>query len=156
MKRRQNRNYPPLWSLDDSEVSRAAELKALQKLLPRELTGVRAEDLGTVNRQYIEASVRVERLSGCWIWIRRCTDLHRPYVNISHTRVVPAAVAAYALFKGDVPTGLNVCHTCDNERCVCPEHLWLGTTKDNYDDMVRKGRAHWQKPKPLAQGLLPL
>jgi len=49
------------------------------------------------------------------------------------------------VFDGRDPTGKVVCHTCDNPACVNPEHLFIGSSKDNHNDMVNKGRSAGNK-----------
>ena len=41
---------------------------------------------------------------------------------------------------GEIPEGMSVCHTCDNPRCVRPDHMFVGTHIENVHDMHRKGR----------------
>ena len=57
-------------------------------------------------------------------------------------RMQPAARVAWMLFHGDIPSGLHVCHTCDNPKCVNLSHLFLGTRSDNMRDKINKGRGN--------------
>ena len=85
---------------------------------------------------------KVERVPGidCWLWIG-ATKLSG-YGNFSFRgRTIGAHVAAYSIFRGNVPQGAVVCHRCDNPSCVNPDHLFIGSQSENMNDMRRKGRA---------------
>ena len=77
--------------------------------------------------------------SGCWLWQRHLT--HNGYGVVSHqSKNQRAHRVAYMLATGQIPKGLQVCHHCDNRRCINPDHLFLGTQLSNMRDMISKGR----------------
>lgn len=77
--------------------------------------------------------------SGCWEW----QGYRRPggHGQIGNEgRLLGTHRVAWELTKGPIPSGMFVCHHCDNPPCCNPEHLFLGTAADNARDMARKGR----------------
>jgi len=75
----------------------------------------------------------------CWPW--NGTMLSNGYGVVKHKRKpYKAHRASFIINKGEIPAGMYVCHSCDNPSCVNPNHLWLGTPKDNMHDKVAKDR----------------
>lgn len=77
--------------------------------------------------------------SGCWNWKFPKPGGRANTFNL-FGKTQNAHKAAYRIYKGEVPDGLCILHTCDNGLCVNPEHLFLGTHKENTEDMYKKGR----------------
>lgn len=60
-------------------------------------------------------------------------------------RTVRAHRLAFETFVGPIPDGMEICHHCDNRRCINPKHLFAGTHQDNIDDREAKGRNRPQR-----------
>jgi DNA invertase Pin-like site-specific DNA recombinase len=76
----------------------------------------------------------------CWEWAGSTPEpgYGRIWIN---GRYDGAHRAAWMIHhKREIPAGMQICHHCDNPRCVRPDHLFLGTVRDNSLDMMRKGR----------------
>lgn len=96
------------------------------------------------------ARYKVDETTGCWIWTgaydkdgygqwqtEKIRQANGKYLRIRRR----APRISWELHKGDIPEGKYILHKCDDPRCVNPDHLLLGTPKQNSEDMVRKGRS---------------
>lgn len=83
------------------------------------------------------------RTGGCWEWQGNIGaygyGLFSAYKDGRHY-TARAHRFSYEAFVGVIPDNMVVMHTCDNPACVRPDHLQVGTNRENSEDMVQKGR----------------
>lgn len=76
--------------------------------------------------------------NGCWGW-SGCVPKIPGYGQFrSSMKLFSAHRASWMINFGEIPKGINVLHKCDNKICSNPDHLFLGTQKDNIFDYLKK------------------
>ena len=76
----------------------------------------------------------------CWNWIGSKDRDGYGVFGHHRNKQIKAHRASYAFYVGEIPNGMMVCHSCDNPSCINPQHLFVGTAKDNTQDMIKKQR----------------
>jgi len=84
---------------------------------------------------------RVDKSDGCWLWTGAKSSLGYGQLRTGNPGTNEMAHRlSWEFHRGEIPVGLHVLHHCDTPSCVRPDHLWLGTPKDNALDRQQKGR----------------
>jgi len=89
--------------------------------------------------------IKIDKKTKCWEW-------QGPLNNIGYgmirdgDKMRTVHRVSYEEHVKKIPKGKCVLHTCDNRKCVNPDHLWIGTHQDNMDDMMKKDRHKFNHP----------
>lgn len=100
--------------------------------------------------RFFEKVQQFNYVDSCWYW-RGCLDdkgyglVKRGGFGRHGSSIIRAHRLSWMIYKGPIPDGLCVCHTCDHPACVNPNHLFLGTMKDNCQDRDLKCRNTYRR-----------
>lgn len=96
---------------------------------------------------------------GCWFW-GGATRGNKPFmygIIWIKRKAYSTHRLSWMIHNGKIPTtegirSICVCHKCDNPLCVNPEHLYLGTHKQNMQDKAVKNRYLNRNKKSCKRG----
>ena len=84
------------------------------------------------------------KTENCWEWSGSLRGKGYGGFSLNNKTKIASRVS-YELYKEPIPKGLLVCHTCNNPKCVNPDHLYLGTYSDNTQQAVQENRQYIAK-----------
>lgn len=131
--------------LNSAEKQKSSRRRhAVMRHSPFEHLGVLAMGRYAVNTMLRIEEVLAERISpdtetGCFLWTGYKNNVGYGQIEVDG-KIWLAHRLSWTVRRGPIPKGLLVLHKCDTPLCVNPEHLFLGTHKDNSADMMQKGR----------------
>lgn len=108
-------------------------------------------------KERLLSKITINPITGCWEWQG---TKRRGYGRLTvgsrfdgTRRTASAHRLSFEVFNGAIPDGHEICHKCDNRKCINPEHLFSGVRQDNVNDREKKGRniTHSGESNPAAK-----
>lgn len=125
-------------SVEAENAPATEERTVVQQWTPGNALSVSIDEKERIEDRFWE-KIDKQKDDACWPWNKARKE--KGYGRFEYKgKTVHAHRMAYALTKGPIPDGMTVRHTCDNPCCCNPSHLQLGTTLENVNDMVSRGR----------------
>lgn len=90
---------------------------------------------------------KIKKTETCWIWTGPKAVTGYGLISKNYKKILTHRFS-YEFHKGPIPYGKLIMHSCDNPPCINPDHLSIGTNRENQLDSMAKGRRpkgenHW-------------
>ena len=118
----------------------AMRRKCMEHLAAEKLAARKACAPGTPPMQRLEFIGWTVTERGCWEWNGARNSNGYGNLGLGGGRTGAAHRVSYEVHHGPIPDGMFVRHKCDNPPCINPDHLLIGTPRQNSGDMVKRRR----------------
>ena len=85
---------------------------------------------------------KIDKSGDCWVWTGGTGNSGYGRMRINKKLYSPHRLMWEIYNKKLILNNMEICHKCDNRLCINPEHLFMGTHRDNMKDCSKKRRVH--------------
>jgi len=100
-----------------------------------------------IKQRFLSKIAYTDNSNNCWEWLDSIKGSYYGKISFKlgdKKYIISSHRMSYYIHNNEDPIGNVILHKCDNGKCVNPNHLYLGTHKDNSRDMISKGRGKEQ------------